>query len=180
MTQTIDTVDKKVSPNITKANRHTLSIRTKNEPGVLMRICQVFARRGFNIDSLVVAGSRDDSFSRMTIGVTGDSGGLEQIIKQVNKLIDVIHCYEHTSDDAVAKEMIMVKFLVHKEERTDAINIIEHFDGRTVDLTHTSMIAMMIGESTLVDSALEMLSQFEIIETVRTGQVVMARGELET
>ena len=178
-TQTIDTVDQKVSSS-SKASHHTISIRTKNEPGVLMRICQVFARRGFNIDSLVVAGSRDDSFSRMTIGVTGHIGGLEQIIKQVNKLIDVIHCYEHTSDDAVAKEMIMVKFLVAKEDRTDAINIIEHFDGRTVDLTHSSIIAMIIGESSVVDSALEMLSQFEIIETVRTGRVVMARGEAAT
>ena len=179
MPQTIDTTDTKVT-SISNADRHTLSIRTKNEPGVLMRICQVFSRRAFNIDSLVVAESRDNSFARMTIGVTGAPEGLEQIIKQVNKLIDVIHCYEHTADDSVAKEMIMAKFLVPKSERTDAINIIEHFDGRTIDLTHTSMIAMIIGESALIDSALEMLSQFEIIETVRTGQIVMARGELET
>ena len=177
MTQTlINTVDKRVT-FATSANRHTLSIRTKNEPGVLMRISQVFARRGFNIDSLVVAEGRDKGFSRMTIGVTGESSGLEQIIKQVNKLIDVIHCSEHTSFDAVSKEMMMVKFLVAKEDRTDAINIIEHFDGKTVDLTPESIIAMVIGESLVVDSALEMLSQFKIIETVRTGQVVMARGE---
>lgn len=179
MPQTIDTTETKAS-SVSNPNRHTLSIRTQNEPGVLMRICQVFARRGFNIDSLVVAESRDSDFARMTIGVTGAPEGLEQIIKQVNKLIDVIHCYEHTSDDSVAKEMIMAKFLVPKEERTDAINIIEHFDGRTIDLTHTSMIAMIIGESAIINSALEMLSQFEVIETVRTGQVVMARGERET
>ena len=179
MPQTIDTTEKKVS-TFSRPDRHTLSVRSKNEPGVLMRICQVFARRAFNIDSLVVAESRDSNFARMTVGMTGAPEGLEQIIKQVNKLVDVIHCYEHTSDDSVAKEMIMAKFLVPKAERTDAINIIEHFDGRTVDLTHTSMIAMIIGESAIIDSALEMLSQFEIIETVRTGQVVMARGETET
>ena len=102
MPQTIDTTDTKVT-SISNADRHTLSIRTKNEPGVLMRICQVFSRRAFNIDSLVVAESRDNSFARMTIGVTGAPEGLEQIIKQVNKLIDVIHCYEHTADDSVAK-----------------------------------------------------------------------------
>ena len=98
MPQTIDTTETKVS-TISRPDRHTLSIRTKNEPGVLMRICQVFARRAFNIDSLVVAESRDSNFARMTIGMTGASEGLEQIIKQVNKLVDVIHCYEHTSDD---------------------------------------------------------------------------------
>lgn len=180
MPQVIETTEAKIN-RLSRPDRHTLSIRTKNEPGVLMRICQVFARRAFNIDSLVVAeSSRDRNFARMTIGVTGAPEGLEQIIKQVNKLVDVIHCYEHTSDDSVAKEMIMAKFLVPKEERTDAINIIEHFDGRTIDLTHTSMIALIIGESSIIDSALEMLSQFEIIETVRTGQVVMARGEMET
>lgn len=179
MPQTIDTAETQVS-TATRPDRHTLSIRTKNEPGVLMRICQVFARRAFNIDSLVVAESRDRNFARMTIGVTGAREGLEQIIKQVNKLIDVIHCYEHTADDSVAKELIMVKFLVPKEERTDAINIIEHFNGQTIDLTPVSMIAMIIGESSNINSAMEMLSQFEIIETVRTGQVVMARGELET
>jgi acetolactate synthase-1/3 small subunit len=176
MIQTIETTETKVN-RLSRPDRHTLSIRTKNEPGVLMRICQVFARRAFNIDSLVVAEGRDNRFARMTIGVTGAREGLEQIIKQVNKLVDVIHCYEHTSDDSVAKEMILAKFLVPKEERTDAINIIEHFDGKTIDLTHTSMIAMIIGESAIIDSALEMLSQFEVIETVRTGQVVMARGE---
>lgn len=179
MPQTIDTAETKVT-TASRPDRHTLSIRTQNEPGVLMRICQVFARRAFNIDSLVVAESRDSNFARMTIGVTGAPEGLEQIIKQVNKLIDVIHCYEHTPRDSVSKEIVMAKFLVAKEERTDAINIIEHFDGRTIDLTHTSMIAMIIGETAIIDSALEMLSQFEIIETVRTGQVVMARGELET
>jgi acetolactate synthase-1/3 small subunit len=179
MPQTIVTTETEVS-NFSRLDKHSLSIRTKNEPGVLMRICQVFARRGFNIDSLVVAESQDNQFARMTIGMTGASDGLDQIIKQVNKLVDVIHCYQHTSDDSVAKEMIMVKFLVPKDERTDAINIIEHFGGTTVDLTHTSIIALVIGESNIIDSALEMLSQFEIIETIRTGQVVMARGQQET
>ena len=76
---------------------HTLSIFVNNKAGVLMRICQVFARRGYNIESLVVSQGRDPHFSRMTIGLKGAPEGLEQIIKQVSKLIDVIHCYEHTS-----------------------------------------------------------------------------------
>ena len=145
-----------------------------------MRIAQVFARRAFNIDSLVVSEGRDKQFARMTIGISGDPQGLDQIIKQVGKLVDVIHCSEHTSDDAVAKELIMIKFEAAKEDRAEAINIIEHFGGKTVDMTHESMTAMICGDSDKIDAAVIMLSTFEIVETVRTGKVVMARGGLLT
>ena len=159
---------------------HTLSVFVNNKAGVLMRICQVFARRGYNIDSLVVSRGRDKFFSRMTIGISGDPAGLEQIILQVCKLIDVIHCVEHTSSDSVNKELLLVKFLVEKKDRTEALQIIDHYGGKTVDLTPTSMIAMIYGASSKIDAALTMFSQFEVIETVRTGKVVMARGEQPT
>jgi acetolactate synthase-1/3 small subunit len=117
----------------------------------------------------------------MTIGLKGAPDGLEQIIKQVNKLIDVIHCYEHTAADAVVKEMLLIKFLVADgQKRTDALQIIEHFNGKTVDLTPFSMIAQITGDSPKIDAAMGMLGQFDIIETVRTGKVVMARGEKPT
>ncbi|MBK1791503.1 acetolactate synthase small subunit [Persicirhabdus sediminis] len=160
---------------------HTLSVLVNNQPGVLMRISQVFARRGFNMDSVVVSEGRDPKFSRMTIGISGDPSRLDQIIKQVTKLVDVIHCFEHTKADAVAKELLLVKFLAGPKERTDALNIIDHFAGKTVDLTPTSMVAMIVGNSSKVDAALSMFtSQFDVIETVRTGKVVMARGEQAT
>lgn len=160
---------------------HTLSVYVNNTAGVLMRICQVFARRAFNIESLVVSQGRDSRFSRMTIGITGNPIGLDQIIKQVNKLIDVMHCSEHTMEDSVVKEMLLVKFVAKiGQERTDALQIIEHFGGKTVDLTPTSMIAMITGESLKIEAAVAMLSQFEIIETVRTGKVLMTRGEQPT
>ena len=159
---------------------HTLSVLVKNEPGVLMRICQVFSRRAFNIDSLVVSQGRNPSFSRMTIGITGDPSGLEQIIKQVGKLIDVIHCFEHTSHDSVTKEMVLIKILCSADDRSGALQITEHFGGKTVDLTPTSMVVMITGDSPKVDAAVTMFSQYEIIETVRTGKVVMARGEQPT
>ncbi len=159
---------------------HTLSVFVNNKAGVLMRICQVFARRGYNIDSLVVSHGRDEHFSRMTIGISGDPAGLEQIILQVTKLIDVIHCIEHTSSDSVTKELLLVKFIVAKKDRTEALQIIDHYGGKTIDLTPTSMIAMLNGDTTKIDAALTMFSQFEVIETVRTGKVVMARGELAT
>lgn len=166
------------TPQATNQGRiHTISVFVNNKAGVLMRITQVFARRGYNIDSLVVSRGRDPRFSRMTIGISGDPDGLEQIVLQVSKLIDVIHCIEHTKSDTVVKELMLVKFLATKNERTEALQIIDHYGGKTIDLTPTSMIAMINGESAKINAALSMFSQFEIIETIRTGKIVMARGE---
>ncbi|MFU8892607.1 MAG: acetolactate synthase small subunit [Luteolibacter sp.] len=168
------------APAVTNGPTHTLSILVNNQPGVLMRICQVFSRRGFNIDSLVVSEGRNANFSRMTIGISGDPEGLHQIIMQVNKLIDVIHCFEHTSADSVTKEMVLIKIQCSPDERSQALQIAEHFGGKTVDLTPTSMIVMISGDSPKINAAVAMFSQFAIIETVRTGKVVMARGEQPT
>jgi len=180
MARTIVTTDTPLAQNPEEV-LHTLSVFVNNKAGVLMRICQVFARRGYNIESLVVSQGRDPQYSRMTIGLKGAPEGLEQIIKQVNKLIDVIHCYEHTPADAVVKEMLLIKFIADDaQQRTDALQIIEHFNGKTVDLTPNSMVAMITGDSPKVDAAVGMLGQFDIIETVRTGKVVMARGEQAT
>ena len=168
------------SPAVKGGPVHTLSTLVNNQPGVLMRICQVFSRRGFNIDSLVVSEGRNHNFSRMTIGISGDPEGLHQIIMQVNKLIDVIHCFEHTSANSVTKEMVLIKIRCTPEERSQALQITEHFGGKTVDLTPVSMIVMISGDSPKINAAVAMFSQFSIIETVRTGKVVMARGEQPT
>ncbi len=179
MTQTIVTTDTPVE-STSSVNSHTLSILSKNEPGVLMRICQAFARRAFNIDSLVVSEGYQRDYARMTIGISGDPEGLEQIVKQVNKLIDVIHCCEHTAENSVVKELALIKFMAAREDRSEALHVIEHFGGKTVDLTPTSMIAMIQGDSAKIDAAETMLGQFHIIEMVRTGKVVMVRGEETT
>lgn len=167
-------------PATSRNMSHSLSVLVNNRPGVLMRICQVFARRAFNIDSLVVSQGRDSRFSRMTIGLTGDPEGLDQIIRQVNKLIDVIHYSEHSVDKSVTKEMVLIKIRCSPQERSQALQITEHFGGKTVDLTPVSMIVMINGDTPKLDSAITMFSLFEIIETVRTGKVVMARGEQST
>ena len=179
MSKQIVTTDTPQTPSPDRAI-HTLSVFVNNQPGVLMRITQVFARRGFNIDSLVVSETRDERFSRMTIGILGSSNGLEQIVKQVRKLVDVVHCYEHLTADAVTKELMLIKVLADPEQRTEALQVIDHFGGKTVDLTPTSMVAMITGDSDKLDAAVHMFSQFEIIETVRTGKVLMARGEQAT
>ena len=159
---------------------HTLSMLVNNQPGVLMRICQVFARRAYNLDSVVVSKGRDPQFSRLSLGISGDPAGLPQIILQCAKLVDVIHCYEHDEADSVTKELTLVKIVCEPDERSEILQILEHFGSKTVDLTDTSIIAMITGNSDKVDAAIRLLGKFDIVETVRTGKVVMARGESAT
>lgn len=173
------TTDTPTHTNVRGAS-NTLSILVNNSPGVLMRICQVFSRRAYNIDSLVVSEGRSGTFSRMTIDISGNPQGFEQIIKQVNKLIDVIHCYEHTAENSVVREMLLVKLLANKDERSAALQVIEHFAGKTVDMSPDSMIAMFTGTTGKLDAVVLMLGQFEVVETIRTGKVVMARGHQAT
>lgn len=157
-------------------NQHTLSVYVANKPGVLARVAQTFARRGFNIESLVVSPGRNDNFSRMSIGVSGDPRMLEQIIKQLMKLVDVVHCVDHTFDNSVVKELALFKIVCSPDERSAILQISEHFGCKTVDLTKESLILMATGDSAKLDALAEVVSSFEVIEVVRTGKVVMARG----
>lgn len=160
---------------------HNLSVYVANKPGVLARIAQVFARRGFNIDSLVVSPSTDGHYSRMTITAKGSRAeDIKQVILQVEKLIDVIHCVDHTGEDAVVREMALIKIAVEEEARTAAFQIISHFGARTVDLTDRSMVVLATGHSDKLDALIQLLSKYRVIELVRTGKVVMARGEQAT
>ncbi|MDA7661587.1 acetolactate synthase small subunit, partial [bacterium] len=158
MSKTIVTTDTPIESTARGAS-NTLSILVNNSPGVLMRICQVFSRRAYNIDSLVVSEGRTGAFSRMTIDISGNPQGLEQIIKQVNKLIDVIHCFEHTAENSVVREMLLVKIIADKDERSAALQVIEHFAGKTVDMTPKSMIAMFTGTTSKIDAVVLMLGQ---------------------
>jgi acetolactate synthase-1/3 small subunit len=163
-------------PNSDK-NIHTLSVYVSNKPGVLARIAQVFSRRGFNIESLVVSPAVDGHFSRMTISCSGDPTGLEQIIRQLAKLVDVLQCIDHTYDESVMKEMGLIKIEVDSEGRSEALQIAEHYGCKTVDLTPNSMILQVVGNPSKIDALEEMIEKFKVIELVRTGKVVMSRGQ---
>lgn len=163
-------------PNTDK-NMHTLSVYVANKPGVLARVAQVFSRRGFNIESLVVSPAVDGKFSRMTISCSGDPEGLDQIIKQLLKLIDVLHCIDHTFDSSVVKEMGLIKIAVDSDGRSEALQIAEHFGCKTVDLTPESMIVQIVGDPAKIDAFEQMIAKYRIIELVRTGKVVMSRGQ---
>jgi acetolactate synthase-1/3 small subunit len=156
---------------------HTISVYVANKPGVLARIAQVFARRGFNIDSLVVSPSADGRYSRMTIASQGSAEGLEQIILQVSKIVDVMHCIDHAMDESIVREMALAKLRITAEQRAQALQVCEHFGCKTVDLTSNAMTVMVTGRSEKLDACIDMLREFDLIELVRTGKVVMARGD---
>lgn len=164
-------------PNgIEETPTHNLSVYVANRPGVLARVAQVFSRRGYNIDSLVVSPSVDGNYSRMTITAKGSRDGLEQVIRQLSKLIDVLRCVEHTGRDSVVKEMALVKLGAGQAQRTAVLQIAQHYGAKTVDLTDESIVLLCTGNSDKLDSMIEMLSRYQIVELVRTGKVVMARG----
>ena len=169
-----------MATHVNGTDSYALSIYVANKPGALARIAQVFARRGYNIDSLVVSPAADGHYSRMTIEAQGSTDGLEQVIKQVNKLVDVLHCFDHTGENTVVRELALVKIACTSKDRTEALQMVEHFGCKSVDLTDTSMIVMATGDSDKVDALIRMIRKFKVIELVRTGKVVMARGDQAT
>jgi len=161
-------------------NVHTISVLVANKPGVLARIALVFSRRAFNINSLVVSPAVNKDFSRMTITAIGGVSSLDQIIKQVSKLVDVVHCYEHVVSESIIKELSLIKVKTCKEDRTEILQISEHFACKTVDLTEDSLVIMGTGDSSKLDALVGLLENFDVIEVVRTGKVIMARGNTPT
>ena len=159
---------------------HTISIFVANKPGVLVRVSQVFARRGFNIDSLVVSSGTDGRFSRMTVTSKGDGELIDQIIRQVIKLVDVLHAVEHRGDEVVEKELALIKVAVSLDKRGEVLQMVDHFKAVTVDFTEESLIIQVTGGSDKLDALIKMLERYGILEIVRTGKVAMTRGRSET
>jgi len=163
-----------------RKNSHTISMMVANKPGVLVRIAHVFARRGYNIDSLVVSPSFDPRFSRMTVTALGAPEILEQIIKQVNKLVDVIHAAEHTGEDAVDIEMALLKVKTTATLRSAVSKIIKPFHARIIDDTDNVLIIAQTGTTEQLDQLEAALKKSGLQEMVRTGKIVMAKGRSET
>ena len=161
-------------------NIHTISLHVANKPGVLLRITLMFARRGYNIESLVVSSALDGKFSRMTITAQGAPETLDQIIRQANNLIDVVHASEHNDEEAIAKEMVLIKVKLSKTNKNEILQVIDHFKAQSVDLTQKSAIIQAVGDSDRIDALIDMLKDYGIIETVRSGKLVMARGDQST
>jgi acetolactate synthase-1/3 small subunit len=165
----------------TEANNiHTISLFVNNKPGVLVRVALVFSRRGFNIESLVVSPGAEGRFSRMTITCSGAPEDLEQVVKQLAKLVDVVHAIDHTGSQSYEVEIALVKLHCPLDRRTQILQIAEHYKARVVDFGQTSVMLQAHGSSEKLDALIELLRPFEVIELVRSGKLLMARGETPT
>ncbi|TVQ25317.1 MAG: acetolactate synthase small subunit [Spirochaetaceae bacterium] len=159
---------------------HTISLLVSNKPGMLIRIALVFARRGFNIDSLVVSPSSDERFSVMNIDVSGDKTTLDQIIKQVNKLVDVVHATDYTDEDLIQRELALIKVKCQPEERPEVLQLAHALECVTLDLSETTVTFQITGPTERLDNAQMVLSSYGVVEMIRTGKLIMARGEKVT
>lgn len=158
---------------------HTISVLVANKPGVLVRIALVFARRGYNIDSLVVSPTVNPKFSRMTITAKGDLETLEMIIKNVDKLVDVLHCSEHTAS-AVEKELALLKVKSSAAIKTFINKNSRKFHVRIDDTTDGYAIIEQTGTTAELNEFEALLKKYGLLEMVRTGKVLMAHGKETT
>ncbi|MDH3521865.1 MAG: acetolactate synthase small subunit [Myxococcales bacterium] len=156
---------------------HTISLFVNNKPGVLVRVALVFSRRGFNIESLVVSPAAEGRFSRMTITCSGRNEDLEQVVKQLAKLVDVVHAIDHTGDESYEVEIALIKLHCPLDQRTQILQIAEHYKARVVDFGASSLIIQAHGSSEKLDALIELLQPAQLVELVRSGKLLMARGE---
>jgi acetolactate synthase-1/3 small subunit len=156
--------------------QHTISVLVENEFGVLSRVANLFSGRGFNIDSLSVAPTNEEGLSRMTIVTRGDDKILEQINKQLNKLIDVLKVIDFTDGSAIDREMALIKVAAEDESRAEVLRIVDIFRAKIIDVTAKSYTIEVTGNPLKVDAILELLRPLGLKELVRTGAVAIGRG----
>ena len=157
--------------------RHIISVLLENEPGALSRVAGLFSARGFNIDTLTVAPTEDPSLSRMTIVTIGSDAVVEQITKQLNKLIEVIKLIDLTKDDHIEVELMLIKVRAVGEQREEVKRLVEIHRGRIIDVTHSAYTIELTGESKKLDRFIELMRAQEILELVRSGVSGIARGD---
>ena len=160
-----------------KAMRHTISALVENKPGVLARIAGLFSARGFNIDSLTVGETEDPTVSRMTIVVSGDERILEQVEKQLNKLIDVIKVRELSSVEHLERDLVLIKVKADKKMRAEILEIVDIFRAKVVDVSPSTLIIEVTGDEDKIEAFINLMRPYGIKEMVRTGIVALSRGE---
>jgi acetolactate synthase-1/3 small subunit len=156
--------------------KHNIAVIVENKSGVLTRIAGLFSRRSFNIDSLSVGTTDNPEYSRMTITVQGDRDVLEQVIKQLSKLINVIRVSELDPVDSLERELAIIKVSVDQENRSEIMQIVNIFRARIIDVSQRSMVIEVTGDEVKVEAIIQLLRQFGIKELARTGKVSMLRG----
>ncbi|MDD2211479.1 MAG: acetolactate synthase small subunit [Clostridia bacterium] len=156
--------------------KHTLAVLVENRPGVLSHVAGLFARRGYNIESLVVGETEDQGVSRMTLVVAGDERVIEQVTKQLNKQVEVIKIQDITNEETVDRQMLLIKVSADQAARQEILQLMEIFRCRIVDIGRRSLIIEATGDEGKIEAIVQSLRPFGIKELVRTGKVSMVRG----
>jgi acetolactate synthase I/III small subunit len=157
---------------------HTLAVLVENHPGVLIRVAGLFARRGYNIDSLTVCQTEDPDVSRMTIVVDGDDQVIEQVRNQLSKLVVVHTVSDLTGESVVERELALIRVEVSTETRAVVFQTVEVFRGRIVDMGRSNITVELTGDIAKIDAFVNAISPYGLLELVRTGKIAMLRSEL--
>ena len=157
--------------------RHIISLLLENEPGALCRVANIFSARGYNIESLSVAATEDSSVSRMTLVTSGSDAIIEQMTKQLNKLIDVVRLTDITESRHVEREMMLIKVRASGPGREETKRLCDIFRGRILDVSESTYIVELVGDSAKIDAFVEALGGRSILEVVRSGSMGIVRGE---
>lgn len=156
--------------------KHKVAVLVENQPGVLAKISNLFSRRGYNIESLVVSDTEDKSISRMTIVVDGDAKIIEQVTKQLHKLVDVIKVNDLTNDEIVCRQLLLVRVAADRETRGEIIQLMDIFRARIIDIGRRSIIIEATGDEEKIEAIIKSLQPFGVQEIVKTGISAMVRS----
>jgi acetolactate synthase-1/3 small subunit len=180
-TQEILSLDElEAAVGVRTGRKHVLSIIVENKPGVLTRIAGLFARRGFNIDTLAVGPTEDERVSRITLTLDGALHPIDQVTKQLHKLVNVIKIRDLEPDETLGRELAMFKVSAEGAARTEVMQICEIFRAKIVDVTRRSVVVEVTGTCKKIDAFEQLIRPFGLIEMARTGEIAIARGRSET
>ena len=157
--------------------RHVLSALVQNQPGVLAHISGMLASRGFNIDSLAVGETEDANLSRMTFVVHGDDAELEQVRKQLHKVVTVVKVHDISSEDFVERDLMLIKVKAVPQQRMEISLLVEMFRGRMVDISPDSLMVEISGQERKIEAFIDLMRPYGIVELARTGRIALVRGQ---
>jgi acetolactate synthase I/III small subunit len=156
--------------------RHVLSALVQNQPGVLAQVSGMLASRGFNIDSLAVGETEDAQLSRMTFVVHGDDNVLDQVRKQLDKIVSIVRVDDISSENYVERDLMLIKLVAPSDKRTEIALLVEMFRARVVDIDHDNLMIEISGQEQKIEAFIELMRPFGIIELARTGRIALVRG----
>ncbi|HEY1380822.1 MAG TPA: acetolactate synthase small subunit [Gemmataceae bacterium] len=156
--------------------RHVLSALVQNQPGVLAHISGMLASRAFNIDSLAVGETEKPDLSRMTFVVHGDDAELEQVRKQLDKIVTVVKVLDISSENFVERDLMLIKVYATPAQRTEIALLVEMFRGRVVDIDHDTVMAEISGQESKIEAFIDLMRPYRIVELARTGRIALVRG----